>query len=203
MYKRGGYDVTDQESIYDFIERVTMDGERFNEEEGERIIMLGDIDVNFTLWVHDGNVCEIEKGVFTTQDTCWSHRFNGLAELKEYFVKQFCDEQVKLKYEIENSGEWIVVGGNVYLNTNDGRMADESSLHYGDCWDMNVSDGDVEFFDNFNKLDLIRIERYFPKTIQNYKMSKIREKAEWLLSQVEGDYHDLEMLAKEIIALTK
>jgi hypothetical protein len=111
----------------------------------------------------------------------------------------------KLLSEIETSGDWISIGGGrvteVYLNTNDGRMADESSLHYGDCWDTNVVDADAEFFDNLSKLDLIRIARHFPNTIHSYKMSKIRENAEWLLNQVEGMPIG-ERMVREIIELT-
>ena len=45
---------------------------------------------NFKLWIEDGNVIEIEKGVYTTQCAQYRNRLKGKSELYKYFLKEYC-----------------------------------------------------------------------------------------------------------------
>lgn len=48
-----------------------------------------DPDSIFEHWMNDGNVEEIEPGVFATQDAQWRNRIVGLKALRKYFDKEF------------------------------------------------------------------------------------------------------------------
>jgi len=48
-----------------------------------------DFEDEFDIWVSDGNVEEIEPGVYATQDAQWKNRIKGMENLKKYFQKEF------------------------------------------------------------------------------------------------------------------
>jgi hypothetical protein len=43
----------------------------------------------FEEWMNDGNVEEIEPGVFATQDAQWRNRIKGMDALRKYYNKEF------------------------------------------------------------------------------------------------------------------
>lgn len=43
----------------------------------------------FQQWIDDGNVIEISKGIFATQDALYRNRLLGKKELYEYYKKEF------------------------------------------------------------------------------------------------------------------
>jgi|TARA_S200002703_G_scaffold154527_1_gene157480 hypothetical protein len=43
----------------------------------------------FQKWIDDGNVIEISKGVFATQDALYRNRLLGKKELFNYYKKEF------------------------------------------------------------------------------------------------------------------
>lgn len=44
---------------------------------------------NFLNWAISGNVVEIEKGIFSTQDSLYKNRIKGVKSLYKYFIKEF------------------------------------------------------------------------------------------------------------------
>lgn len=154
--------------------------------------------IAFTEWFNDGNVILLEGG-FATQDTNYNNRLT-LEELKAYFIREFYPQET-LRYEVENSGEWVEIRG-LYINCEDGRMCDEGSLHYGDCFDTNITDKEgIEYLEEMNAEELELLWKFFPRTIEEFKTMKIREYAEQIIPQTEDRViHDL---VREILALTK
>jgi len=43
---------------------------------------------NFLNWAISGNVIEIQKGIFSTQDTLYRNRIKGIKPLYKYFIKE-------------------------------------------------------------------------------------------------------------------
>ena len=43
----------------------------------------------FQDWINDGNVIEISKGIFATQDALYRNRLSGRKELFNYYKKEF------------------------------------------------------------------------------------------------------------------
>jgi hypothetical protein len=52
-------------------------------------------EANFKEWMDDGNVYEVEDGIYTTQDAQWTNRVKGMDELRRYYAKEFLSD----KYE--------------------------------------------------------------------------------------------------------
>jgi hypothetical protein len=48
-----------------------------------------DFEADFEDWMDDGNVEEIEPGVYATQDANFINRIKGIENLKKYFQKEF------------------------------------------------------------------------------------------------------------------
>jgi hypothetical protein len=202
MLKKGGISMREDESecIIEFIERVTMDGYPFNVKEAEKLQELGDLEINYALWKANGNVVKNYDGSYSTQDAQYRNRLVGEGELKEYFIREFYPQE-SLRYEVETSGDWLQVN-DLFINCEDGRITDEGYLHYGDCYDTNITDANgIEYLEQMSSDDLDMLERFFPRTIANFKMSQIRELAESMLMQTE-DY-TIRAMAKAIIGFTK
>jgi hypothetical protein len=198
MLKRGGWDVNDEETIFEFIDRVTMDGNQFPIEYAEAIIELGDIDVNFALWFHDGNVI-LKNGKYSTQDTMYKNALT-ISELREYFVKQYCDESVRLQWEIKSSGKWIQIFHDLYINIESGYFSNGEEIYDTCIDDANA----IEYFEQMSAVDLETLSRYFPRVISKYKDTYTRalcSEIKWRIE--EGDYGIALTLVEQISAMTR
>lgn len=157
--------------------------------------------IAFTEWFNDGNVILLEGG-FATQDTNYNNRLT-LEELKAYFIREFYPQET-LRYEVENSGEWVSIN-DLYINCEDGRITDEGYLHYGDVYETNITDKEgIEYLEQMSAEDLELLWKFFPSTIEAFKMHQIRENAKMILARLEDEeLNVVEQLVNEIIALTK
>lgn len=55
----------------------------------KKIYIINDnMKTNFLNWAISGNVIEIEKGIFSTQDTLYKNRIKGVKSLYKYFIKE-------------------------------------------------------------------------------------------------------------------
>ena len=54
----------------------------------------------FQQWIDDGNVIEISKGIFATQDALYRNRLVGKKELYRYYKKEFINSKKKRMEEI-------------------------------------------------------------------------------------------------------
>ena len=198
MYKKGGWDTNDGTFIIEAFDNTEW-LERLTDDEKHQIAMAGDNEVKFWLWFAEGNAVEIERNVYATQDTNYKNRLT-LLECMDYCLKNFYPQNA-LQYEVQTSGEWVEIRG-LYINCEDGRMADNGSLYYGDCFDTNITDKEgIEYLEQMNAEELELLWKFFPRTIEEFKTMKIREYAEQIIPQTEDRViHDL---VREILALTK
>ena len=73
---------------------------------------------SFDFWIEDGNVIEVEKDVYSTQDAQYTNRLKGLDELRKYFRKEFLSDNYgyanggKIKKQILSS-EYYENGGSI------------------------------------------------------------------------------------------
>ena len=198
-YVKGGYDEKDSECIYDAMKNAEWMN-RLTTNDYDAIIDASDMDVRFWLWYHDGNAIQVSEDVYATQCALWNNRIQGIEALRMYFLRSFYPQET-LRYEVENSGEWVCIR-DLYINCEDGRMADNGSLYYGDCFDTNIIDKEgVEYLEQMNAEELELLWKFFPRTIEEFKTMKIREYAEQIIPQTEDRV--IHELVREIIALTK
>jgi hypothetical protein len=197
MLKRGGWDVNDEETIFEFYERVTMDGNEFPMEYYDAILELGDIDVNYALWKADNVIKRGDK--FSTQCTLYRNLLTE-SELKGYFINSFCDESVRLQWEIETSGKWIQIFHDLYINIESGQFSNGEEIYETCIDDANAS----EYFEQMSAVDLETLSRYFPKVISKYKDTYTRalcSEIKWRIE--EGDYGIALTLVEQISAMTR
>lgn len=75
--------MNDDEFFFDTYEEALDNIEMLNDGDQD------DFEDEFDIWVSDGNVEEIEPGVYATQDAQWKNRIKGMENLKKYFKKEF------------------------------------------------------------------------------------------------------------------
>ena len=75
--------MNDDEFFFDTYEEALDNIEMLNDGDQD------DFEDEFDIWVSDGNVEEIEPGVYATQDAQWKNRIKGMENLKKYFQKEF------------------------------------------------------------------------------------------------------------------
>jgi hypothetical protein len=56
-------------------------------------ILSAEEEADFDAWFEDGNVEEVEKGVYATQDYQWNNRIKGKEALKKFFAKEYLDRK--------------------------------------------------------------------------------------------------------------
>jgi hypothetical protein len=153
-----------------------------SDDDKDMIVEVSGYDVRFWLWFYD-NCIEVSKGMYASQDAIYKNAMT-LDKAREYFIREFYPEYT-LRNEIETSGEWIEVRG-LYINTKDGRLADNGSLHYGDCFDTNITDKNgVDYLEEMTLEEVDMLAKYFPCTIADFKMKQIREYAESIIPHTE------------------
>jgi ribosomal protein L21E len=52
-------------------------------------ILSAEEQADFDAWFEDGNVEEVEKGVYATQDYQWNNRIKGKEAIKKFFAKEY------------------------------------------------------------------------------------------------------------------
>lgn len=57
--------------------------------ERNEIEWTSDIQNSFEEWKEDGNVEEIEDGVYSTQDAQYKNKIKGIEDLKNYYYNEF------------------------------------------------------------------------------------------------------------------
>ena len=73
------------------VQKMSKGGHVFTQEEQE----------SFDFWIEDGNVIEVEKDVYATQDAMYSNRLKGMKALKDYFYKEYLSQNYKHGGELE------------------------------------------------------------------------------------------------------
>jgi hypothetical protein len=79
--KSGTYTSDDFYELFDDLEYLLSESNDDDDDD--------DLDEDFEDWIDDGNVEEIEPGVFATQDAQWQNKIVGMDALKNYFIKEF------------------------------------------------------------------------------------------------------------------
>jgi hypothetical protein len=67
-------------------------GKKYKYKKGGNILSKEE-EQDFDAWFEDGNVYEIEDGVYATQDYQWNNRIKGKEELKKFYAKEYLDRR--------------------------------------------------------------------------------------------------------------
>jgi len=67
-------------------------GKKYKYKEGGNILSEEE-EADFDAWFEDGNVEEVEDGVYATQDYQWNNRIKGKEELKKFYAKEYLDRR--------------------------------------------------------------------------------------------------------------
>jgi len=67
-------------------------GKKYKYKKGGNILSEEE-EQDFDAWFEDGNVYEIEDGVYATQDYQWNNRIKGKEELKKFYAKEYLDRR--------------------------------------------------------------------------------------------------------------
>lgn len=71
-------------------------------------------EANFKEWMDDGNVYEVEDGIYTTQDAQWTNRVKGMDELRRYYAKEFLSQKYEGGGSVEDYKSLIGKYVNIY-----------------------------------------------------------------------------------------
>jgi hypothetical protein len=69
-------------------------------------ILSAEEEADFDAWFEDGNVEEVEKGVYATQDYQWNNRIKGKEALKKFFAKEYLGRKYATGGKIKQGDTW-------------------------------------------------------------------------------------------------
>lgn len=88
-------------------------GKKYKYKKGGNILSEEE-EQDFDAWFEDGNVYEIEDGVYATQDYQWNNRIKGKEALKKFFAKEYLDRRYENGGSVEDYKSLIGKYVNIY-----------------------------------------------------------------------------------------